>query len=177
MPTTCSAVCTAMRVRDSTVGTSTNCSASCGSRIGECDGHGEQEILGTSITCSGTKESRSVRHDNSWSTPSAARSGPLCAAEPCPPRSAARAPSGRSPAAFHLSSLSSVPVGRRAYQAPHHGCDAGPQRAPSLPSSARIATTSGDVAPSSSLRKRSQRSQLPSTARVKQQATRGNGYS
>ena len=37
-------------------------------------------------------------------------SAPRCAAEPCPPRSAARAPSGR-PAA-PLSWLSSVPVGR-----------------------------------------------------------------
>ena len=48
MPTICSAI----RKRDNTVGTSTNCSADCGSGIREREGHGEQEILGTSITCS-----------------------------------------------------------------------------------------------------------------------------
>ena len=31
MPTTCSAICKAMRVGDNTVGTYTNCSADCGS--------------------------------------------------------------------------------------------------------------------------------------------------
>ena len=44
-----------------------------------------------------------------------------------PPPPAAPAPSGRRAAA--LSSLSSVPVGQRAYKTLHHGCDAG-QRAP-----------------------------------------------
>ena len=39
---------------DRTVGTSTNCSADCGSGMRERNGHGEQEILGTSITCSAT---------------------------------------------------------------------------------------------------------------------------
>ena len=60
-----------------------------------------------------------------------------------------------------LSSLSSVPVGRHAYQAPHHGCDTEPQRAPSRRSAARVSTTSAgrgcslryaeDFAPSTSM--------------------------
>ena len=50
------------------IGTSTNCSEVCGTERtvrGQREG---VEILGTSITCSGTKESRAVRNDNSWST-------------------------------------------------------------------------------------------------------------
>ena len=58
MPTICSAICKAMRVGDNTVGTSTNFSADCGSGTRERDGHGEQEILGTSITCSAIGKSR-----------------------------------------------------------------------------------------------------------------------
>ena len=58
MPTICSAICKAMRVGDDTVGTSTICSADCGSGTRERDGHGEQEILGTSTTCSAIGRSR-----------------------------------------------------------------------------------------------------------------------
>ena len=58
MPTICSAICSAMRKRDRTVGTSTNCSADCGSGTREREGHGEQEILGTSTTCSAIGRSR-----------------------------------------------------------------------------------------------------------------------
>ena len=48
-----------------------------------------------------------------------------------------------------LSSLPSVPVGLRASQAPHHGCDAGPRRAPMRQSAARVEATSAAVAAAS----------------------------
>ena len=95
------------------------------------------------------------------------------------PPNAPLAPSGRQ-GAHQLSSPSSVPVGRRASclaTHPSESCGEWPRRAPLRRSSARVEATSGAVAPSSSLRRRSQRSQLPSTARVQQQATRANGYS
>ena len=57
-----------MRVGDSTVGTSTNCSADCGSGIGEREGHDEQEILGTSITCSAIGRSRICKASVTLST-------------------------------------------------------------------------------------------------------------
>ena len=41
------------------VGTSTNCSPSCSSRSGVCDGMSSKMILGTSITCSATGKSLS----------------------------------------------------------------------------------------------------------------------
>ena len=65
MLTICSAICKAMRVGDNTGGTFTNCSADCGSRTRERDGHGEQEILGTSITCSAIGKSR-IRKCNAF---------------------------------------------------------------------------------------------------------------
>ena len=58
MSTICSAFRKAMLVGDNTVGTSTNCSADCGSGTRERDGHGGQEILGTSIACSAIGQSR-----------------------------------------------------------------------------------------------------------------------
>ena len=64
MPT----ICSAMRKGDRTVGTSTNCSADCGSGIREREGHGEQEILGTSITCSAIGRSRIRKVSATWST-------------------------------------------------------------------------------------------------------------
>ena len=76
-------------------------------------------------------------------------SAPRCAAGPCPPRLAARAPSP-------LSWLSSVPVGRRTSHAPHHGCDEGEQPAPCVRSSARVEETSGAGAPSSAVRSQKQ---------------------
>ena len=91
------------------------------------------------------------------------RSAPRCAAGPCPPRSARLGLLQDARPAFHLSSPSSVPVGRRALLLAtlRRAVVSGPRRAPSRPSSARVATTSGDVAPSSSLRRRSQRSRHP----------------
>ena len=68
MPTICSAICTAMRVGVKTVGTSTKCSANCGSGTRERDGQGEQEILGTSITCSAIGKSRIRRTSVTEST-------------------------------------------------------------------------------------------------------------
>ena len=95
------------------VGTSTNCSAVCGTERtvrGQRDG---VEILGTLITCSGTKESRAVRNVNSWSiicgtgTPTRHRQpGPQSAAEPtlaaAPPTAMLAAPPGE---------VCSVPLG------------------------------------------------------------------
>ena len=64
MPT----ICSAMRKGDRTVGTSTNCSADCGSGIREREGHGEQEILGTSITYSAIGRSRIRKVSVTFST-------------------------------------------------------------------------------------------------------------
>ena len=64
MLTICSAIRKAMRVGDNTVGTSTNCYADCGSGTKKRDGHGEQEILGTAITCSATGRSRRRKNSN-----------------------------------------------------------------------------------------------------------------
>ena len=50
------------------VGTSTNCSASCGSQRTVRCGMASCEILGTSITCSGTELSKSLSTSTSWST-------------------------------------------------------------------------------------------------------------
>ena len=47
----------------------------------------------------------------------------------------------------------SVPVGPRASQAPHHGCDAGPRRAPLRRSAARVSTTSAAAAAASAMRR------------------------
>ena len=68
MPTICSAICKAMRVGDNTVGTSTNCSADCGSGTRERDGHGEKEILGTTIICSAIGKSRNRKVSVTFST-------------------------------------------------------------------------------------------------------------
>ena len=77
--------------------------------------------MGTSMTCAGTSTSKILKEIHQTVPPycgtgsarkaCARSSAPRCAAGPCPPRLAARAPSGR-PAAT-LSWLSSVPVGRR----------------------------------------------------------------
>ena len=64
---------------------------------------------------------------------------------------AARQPPQEAPAAS-LSSLSSVPVGLRSTQAPHHGCDAGPQRAPWRRSAARAEASSAALAPAAAWR-------------------------
>ena len=53
-----STICSAIRIGDITFGTSTNCSADCSSGTREREGHGKQEILGTSITCSAIGRSR-----------------------------------------------------------------------------------------------------------------------
>ena len=50
------------------VGTSTNCSASCGSKRTVRCGMASCEILGTSINCSGTELSKSLSTSTSWST-------------------------------------------------------------------------------------------------------------
>ena len=55
--------------------------------------------------------------------------------------------------------LSSVPVGRGASHAPHHGCDEGQQPAPWRLSVARASAASADVAPASALQQRSPRGQ------------------
>ena len=73
MSTICSAIRRAVRVGVRTVGTSTNCSADCGSGIGEREGHGEQEIVGTSITCSAIGKSRIRARCLCRSQPSAAQ--------------------------------------------------------------------------------------------------------
>ena len=64
-PTVCATRCLITSMRDTTFGNFTNYSAVCGTERtvrGQREG---VEILGTSITCSGTKESRAVRNDNS----------------------------------------------------------------------------------------------------------------
>ena len=63
-------------------------------------------------------------------------------------RRARRAP----PPPRRLRCPSSVPVGRRTSPAPHHGCDEGLRTAQPRRSSARVAATSGAVAPAASWR-------------------------
>ena len=46
----------------------TICSADCGSGRREREGHGEQEILGTSVTCSAIGRSRIRKASAAWST-------------------------------------------------------------------------------------------------------------
>ena len=55
------------RTKVTAVGTSTNCSASCGSKTVQC-GMESCGILGTAMTCSGIAVSRSLRTSTSWST-------------------------------------------------------------------------------------------------------------
>ena len=50
------------------VGTSTNCSGSCGSKRTVRCGMASCEILGTAMTCSGIAVSKSLRTSTSWST-------------------------------------------------------------------------------------------------------------
>ena len=78
MPTICSAIRKAMRVGERTVGTSTNCSADCGSGTRERDGHGEQEILGTSITCSATGRSKRRKKSIAQSTTCGTGASRIC---------------------------------------------------------------------------------------------------
>ena len=59
---------TVCSTKKGTVGTSTNCSASCGSQRTVRCGMASCEILGTSITCSGTELSKSLSTSTSWST-------------------------------------------------------------------------------------------------------------
>ena len=91
------------------------------------------------------------------------------------PVEAASVPPGQS-ASREPPLLLSVPVGRRTPQAPHHGCDAGPRRAPLLRSAARAEATSAAVAAASATR-RSQRHQHGSTARHQHKGNTVRGHS
>ena len=59
----CTTVCCWSKAGEKTVGTSTNCSTTCVSRRTAREGHIDEEILGTLITCSAT--GRSMRRKNS----------------------------------------------------------------------------------------------------------------
>ena len=87
------------------------------------------------------------------------------------PPAAPLAPSGRQ-GASHLLWRSSASVERFSVQLPPSAQSGGELPPEQLRrTSARVATTSGVVAPSSSSRMRAHRSQLPSTARVYEKAT------
>ena len=83
MPTICSAI----RKGDNTVGTSTNLTAYCGSGIREREGHGEQEILGTSITCSAIGRSRIRKASATQSTVCGTGRSRICTNGQTEPRS------------------------------------------------------------------------------------------
>ena len=74
MPT----ICSAMRKGDRTVGTSTICSADCGSGIRGRERHEKQEILGTSITCSVIGRSRIRKVSVTFSTGCGTRASRIC---------------------------------------------------------------------------------------------------
>ena len=80
-------MCSAMRKGDRTVGTSTNCSADCGSGTKKRDGHGEQEILGTSITCSAIGRSRIRKVSVTFSTTCGTGRSRICTNRASSPRS------------------------------------------------------------------------------------------
>ena len=89
MSTVCSTDCSIASTRDTIVGASTNCSAFFGSRRTVRGKRGGNEIFGTAITWSGTKESTCESTATSWSTicgtgVSRIWSAPRCAADPGP---------------------------------------------------------------------------------------------
>ena len=139
MSTFCSTI--SREEKEMIVGASINCSAVCGTERtvrGQREG---VEILGTSITCSGTKESRAVRNDHIWLTicgtgtsrvggPGVPLRPPPAAAPPtavlvASPGEVASVPVGRSAARGPLPlwhwCLSSGPLGRRSQWARTNG--------------------------------------------------------
>ena len=65
----CSAVCCWSKEKDNTVGTSTNCSTNCGSGRAAREGQDDdEEIMGTSITCSATGRSKRRKKSIALST-------------------------------------------------------------------------------------------------------------
>ena len=68
MEASCSAVRCWRTATDNKVGTSTNCSTTCGSLRTAREGHEDEEIMGTSITCSGTGKSKRRKKSIALST-------------------------------------------------------------------------------------------------------------
>ena len=145
------------------VGTSTNCSAVCGTERTVRGQRRGVEILGTSMTCSGTKESRAVRNDNSWSTICGTGASRICrrGAETTVCSKMCRwtlsttfggSGSSRTPGRLPPELALVCPRRRRALLLathPSESCGEWPRRAPSRPSSATVQSTS--MAPTASV--------------------------
>ena len=162
-----SMICSTLRcwskASDETVGTSTNCSTTCGAMSTAREGHEDEETLGTSLTCSATGKSKRRKNSNTVSITCGTGRSRICTNGQAFPTSSKKYRSTRScqPATSDRGAIR--PPGRKAL--PERGrvvllvplplplpssgavyCGAETRQGPLRPPSARDANASGGVA-------------------------------